>query len=74
MVVYTVISLREGLTALGGSRKYITMSPECVTVYQAMGVPDAMTGAGYYNFMVPIINLADQYIDYYQPQAYNDWY
>lgn len=39
-----------------------------------MGVPDPDTGSGYYNYFVPIINLTDQYIDYYQPQAYNDWY
>jgi len=74
MVVYTIVELRAGLDALGTGKKLITMSPECVTVYQAMGVPDAYTGAGYYNYMVPIINLADQYIDYYQPQNYNDWY
>lgn len=27
-----------------------------------------------FNFFVPIINLAGAYIDYYQIQAYNNWY
>ena len=52
----------------------LTASPECVCVYQGMGVPDPDHGAGYYNYFVPIINIADKYIDYYQPQAYNNWY
>ena len=52
----------------------VTASPECVAVYQDMGVPDADTGSGYYNYFVNIINIADAYIDYYQPQAYNNWY
>jgi chitinase len=68
-----IIQLKTALTALGG-KKLVTASPECVCVYQAMGVPDAETGGGYYNYFVPIINLADKYIDYYQPQAYNNWY
>lgn len=28
----------------------------------------------YWNYFVPIINLADSSIDYYQIQAYNNWY
>ena len=39
-----------------------------------MGVPDADTGSGYYNYFVNIVNIADAYIDYYQPQNYNNWY
>lgn len=27
-----------------------------------------------FNYFVPIIQLADNYIDFYQPQAYNNWY
>lgn len=72
-VANMIIQLKTALTALGG-KKLVTASPECVCVYQAMGVPDAETGGGYYNYFVPIINLADKYIDYYQPQAYNNWY
>ena len=34
----------------------VTASPECVAVYQDMGVPDADTGSGYYNYFVNIIN------------------
>jgi len=68
-----IIELKKKLIALGGT-KIVTVAPECVTVYQAMGVPNADTGAGYYNYFVPIINIADDYIDYYQPQAYNNWY
>jgi chitinase len=34
--------------------------------------PDASTG--YYNYFVPIIKLADSAIDFYQPQAYNNYF
>ena len=73
IVANTFIQLKTALTALGG-KKLVTASPECVCVYQAMAVPDPDHGAGYYNYFVPIIELADKYIDYYQPQAYNNWY
>lgn len=69
----TISALRTKLNSLGG-KKLITVSPECVVVYQAVGVPDPDTGSGYNNYLVPIAQLADQYIDYYQPQAYNNWY
>ena len=72
-VANTIIALKTALLALGG-KKLLTASPECVCVYQAMTVPDPDHGAGYYNYFVHIINLADKYIDYYQPQAYNNWY
>ncbi len=54
--------------------KLLIVSPEDVTVYQATSVPSADTGGQAFNYFVPIINLADDYIDYYQPQAYNNWY
>lgn len=72
-VANAIIQLKTSLNALGG-KKLLVVSPECVVVYQAMGVPDPDTGSGYYNYFVPIINIADDYIDLYQPQAYNDWY
>jgi hypothetical protein len=54
--------------------KLLIVSPECVAVYQATTVPSADVGGQAFNYFVPIINLADSYIDYYQPQAYNNWY
>lgn len=41
---------------------------------QEFGVPDPDAVSGYYNYFVPIIELADHAIDFYQPQAYNNWY
>lgn len=53
----------------------LIVSPECVTILQeVLAIPDADTGSGYYNYFVNIIKIADAYIDYYQPQAYNNWY
>lgn len=69
-VAYMIISLRGAL----GPNKLIIISPEDVTVMQEFGVPDGDTVTGYYNYFVPIIKLADSAIDYYQPQAYNNWY
>ena len=39
-----------------------------------MAVPDASLPDQYYNYLVNIVKTADAYIDYYQVQAYNDWY
>jgi hypothetical protein len=58
--------------ALGS--KLIIVSPEDVAVYQGSTVPDPDKGGNAFNYFVPIINLADSSIDYYQPQAYNNWY
>lgn len=45
-----------------------------MAVYQ--GVPDYSpdTAGQAYNYFVNVIRLADQAIDLYQPQAYNNWY
>lgn len=59
-------------SALGS--KILIVSPEDITVYQGTTVPDADTAGIYWNYFVPIINLADSSIDFYQPQAYNNWY
>jgi chitinase len=68
-VANTIISLKA---ALGG--KLIIVSPEDVTVYQGTSAPGPDTGGMPFNYFVPIINLADAAIDFYQPQAYNNWY
>jgi chitinase len=72
-VANMILKLRAELDKLGG-KKLLVVSPECVTVYQGKGIPDADTGSGYWNYFVPIIQLADSAIDYYQVQAYNNWY
>ncbi len=59
-------------TALGS--KLLVVSPECVTVYQGVADYSADTAGQAYNYFVNIIRLADDYIDLYQPQAYNNWY
>jgi chitinase len=68
-VANMIISLKKAI----GSRLLI-VSPEDVTVYQGTTVPSADTPGQPFNYFVPIINLADSSIDYYQPQVYNNWY
>jgi chitinase len=72
VVANTIIRLKQKLNQLG--RKVLIVSPEDVAVYQGAAVPSPDTGGQPFNYFVPIINLADQYIDFYQPQAYNNWY
>lgn len=75
IVARMINNLRAGLTAkFPVIRKQIVVSPECVAVYQGSGVPDANVGGNPFNYFVPIINLADAAIDFYQVQAYNNWY
>ena len=70
----TIIQLKTALLTIR-SDMLLIVSPECVVIMQeVLTVPDADTGSGYYNYFVNIITLADAYIDYYQPQAYNNWY
>jgi len=69
-VANMILELRANLA----TGKLIIVSPEDVTVMQEFGVPDPDASTGYYNYFVPIIKLADHAIDYYQPQAYNNWY
>ncbi len=45
-----------------------------MAIYQGSPVPNPDYGGQPFNYFVPIINLADSSIDYYQPQAYNNWY
>ncbi len=68
-VANAIIQLK---TALNG--KLIIVSPEDVAVYQGTTVPSPDAGGNAFNYFVPIINIADSSIDYYQPQAYNNWY
>jgi chitinase len=55
-------------------KKLLIVSPEDVTIYQATSIPSPDTGGQAFNYFVPIVQLADDYIDLYQPQAYNNWY
>ena len=68
-VANSIIQLK---TALG--KKLLVVSPECVTVYQGVADYSADTAGQAFNYFVNVIRLADKYIDYYQPQAYNNWY
>ena len=67
-----IINLKSELLKKG--RKILVVSPEDITIYQGVFVPDPDTPGKPYNYFVPIINLADSSIDYYQPQAYNNAY
>jgi len=69
-VANMILALRSAL----GTGKLIIVSPENVTVLQQCAVPSADVVSGWCNYFVPIIQLADSAIDFYQPQAYNNWY
>lgn len=71
-VAQAIIDLKNSISTLG--KKLLIVSPEDVTVYQGVAIPDPDRGGQAFNYFVPIINLADSSIDYYQPQAYNNWY
>jgi hypothetical protein len=45
-----------------------------VAVYQGVADYSPDIGGQAYNYFTNIIRLADDYIDLYQPQAYNNWY
>jgi chitinase len=68
-VANAIIDLKKAI----GS-KLIIVSPEEIAVYQGTTVPDADVGGQAFNYFVNIVNLADSSIDFYQPQAYNNWY
>jgi len=70
-----IIDLRAALTKASPTvRKLIVVSPEDVAVYQGTAVNPASVGGNPFNYFVHIINLADDAIDTYQIQAYNNWY
>lgn len=71
-VANTIIKLKQKLNQLG--RKQVIVSPEDVAIYQGAAVPSPDAGGQPFNYFVHIVNLADEYIDFYQPQAYNNWY
>ena len=71
-VANMIKSLKSELLKKG--RKILVVSPEDVGVYQGVPVPDPDQVGQPYNYFVPIINLVDSSIDYYQPQAYNNGY
>lgn len=72
VVANTIIKLKQRLNLMG--RKLLIVSPEDVAIYQGAPVPSPDAGGQPFNYFVPIVNLADSYIDIYQPQAYNNWY
>ena len=68
-----IVQVKQKLLQLG--QKILVVSPQCGTIYQGVGVPDPSTNGGnYWNHFVYIVKTVDAYIDYYQVQAYNDWY
>lgn len=71
-VANMIIKLKQSLNTLG--HKILVVSPEDVTIYQGVQVPGPDAGGQPWNYFVPIVQLADDYIDFYQPQAYNNWY
>ena len=71
-VANMIIKLKQSLNTLG--HKLLIVSPEDVTIYQGSQVPGPDAAGQPFNYFVPIVQLADDYIDFYQPQAYNNWY
>lgn len=67
-----IIDLRKTLNTIG--RKYITLTSDCIAIYQGVSVPDPEVGGNPFNYLVPVIQLADTSIDYYQTKAYSNWY
>jgi chitinase len=70
----TVANMINQLRGAIGTSKLLIVSPECVAVYQGVADYSADTAGQAYNYFVNVIKLADKSIDYYQPQAYNNWY
>lgn len=68
----TINDLRSMLNNLG--RKYISVSVDCIDVYQGSPVPSPDETGKEFNFMVPVIQLADNSIDFYNVKAYSNWY
>jgi chitinase len=68
----TINDLRRYLNTIG--RKYITLTADCVTIYQGSPVPDQDKSGQPFNYLVPVIELADSSIDYYHVKAYSNWY
>lgn len=58
----------------GLGRKYISLTADCITVYQGSPVPDADKSGQEFNYLVPIIQIADAAIDFYNVKAYSNWY
>ena len=69
-VANMIIDMRKAI----GTDKLLIVSPECVTVYQGIADYGPDTPGQAWNYFVNIIRLADDAIDLYQPQAYNNWY
>lgn len=55
-------------------RKYITLTADCVTIYQGSPVPDPDKSGQPFNYLVNVIEAADSSIDFYHVKAYSNWY
>lgn len=73
IVATTIQKIKNSLNQKVG-KNILVVSPEDVAIYQGAVVPSPDTGGQPFNYFVPIVQLADDYIDFYQPQAYNNWY
>ncbi len=71
-IATTIVDLKRNLISLG--RKYISLSADCVTIYQGSPVPDFDKSGQAFNYLVPIVQLADTSIDFYHVKAYSNWY
>jgi chitinase len=73
-VANTIKDLRVLFNKFKGKR-WITLTADCIGVYQGAPVPSPDdTKIQAFNFVVPIIQLADDAIDYYNSKAYSNWY
>ena len=72
-VATTIQKLKSSLNQKVG-KNILVVSPEDVAIYQGAVVPSPDAGGQPFNYFVPIVKLADDSIDFYQPQAYNNWY
>lgn len=72
--VATLINdLRNQLNTIG--RIYLMVSADDITIYQGVAVPDPDSSQGLpFNYLVPIVQLADSSIDFYHVKAYSNWY
>ena len=72
-VATTIQKIKSALNQKVG-KNVLVVSPEDVAIYQGAVIPSPDAGGQPFNYFVPIVQLADDSIDFYQPQAYNNWY
>lgn len=75
MIANTIKDLRTLFKKLYKIKRFITLTSDCIGVYQGAPVPSPDdTKIQAFNFIVPIIQLADDVIDFYNLKAYSNWY